>query len=677
MNPMGRLPRAVLLLLFLARTSAAQIELPPETVFGRTGLEEEGLSGTPFTSPVPAFASDLREALEKMPGLQLLESFGGIEPPRLTVRGSGVQSAPVSRGVVLRLDGYPLGFADGSFNTALADTVWIDYARLTPGPAAGVAALGGDLAFRSALLEPYDGGEAVAAIGQDNSVALSAWGRRAYGGRRLAAGLSGRRTDGWRDYGEQRRESAIASFRVPLDDGDRREIQFHLLAARPRLEVPGPLPLPEALGDPESVSAAVRRDRPRRESGYLRLGSRLRMDSEAARASLGASGVLYEDEFRQLLPNGITRTSAVEGSLFGALGRDWDGLRKQRTDARLSLLGGWRAVTRDRNTGGTSGPRIGDNRLRAETLTLALDHAILPRPEWEVEAGASLIHARRRIGERFATSSGRPSTALDLVESRLAPRVAVSWLPSEELQATLSLARTYEPPTFDDLFFTTGPLAARQLASAPLDWQRADQIELVLRGGGTGWSWWIAGYAARWKREFLRLLDEQGNPRGTVNAGATRRTGLEVFLERSFHESGPITLSGWTTLQWTRFRFDDDPVFGDNRIGGVAPFSGALGLEATSPGGWFLAPSVRGQSGRLFADHANTLAAPDFAVLNLDLGRRHPSGWTFYFGVENLLDKRYIASPAGVLDRAGPVAATSVFLPGAGRRWEAGFHFTW
>ncbi len=673
MNPPGQLPWAVLL---LAGTLAAQPELAPETVYGRTGPEAEGLSGTTFTSPVPAFASDLREALEKVPGLSLLESFGGIDPPRLTVRGSGVQSAPVSRGVLLRLDGYPLSFADGSFNTGLVETVWIDYARLTPGPAAGVAALGGDLSLWSALFEPYDGGEALGTVGQDDSVSLAAWGR-SHGGKHLAAGLSARRTDGWRDYGKQRRESAIASFRLPLDDDDRREIQFHLLASNPRLEIPGPLSLPEALDNPESVSAAVQRDRPYRESEYLRLGSRLKMDSDEGHVSLGASGVLYEDEFRQLLPNGITDTSAREGSLFAGLRRDWDGFWKQRTEARLSLLGGWRTVTRDRNAGGTSGPRMGDNRLRADTLTLALDHALAPRSEWEVEIGASLIHARREISERFATSSDRPSTALDLVETRLAPRVAVSWLPSEDWQVTLALGRSYEPPTFDDLFFTTGPLAARRLASAPLEWQRADQIELTLRGGGTGWAWWIAAYEARWKREFLRLLDEQGSPRGTVNAGETRRTGLEVFLERSFYESEPITLRGWTTLQWTHFRFEDDPVFGDNRIGGVAPFSGALGLEATSPGGWFLAPSVWGQSGRLYADHANTLAAPDFAVWNLDLGRRHPSGWTLYGSVENLLDKKYIASPAGVLDRAGPVATTTVFLPGAGRRWEVGFQYAW
>ena len=63
----------------------------------------------------------LRDTLGRLPGLIMQESFGGFEPPRLSIRGSGVQSAPSSRGVALLLDGLPLGMADGSFNSALFD----------------------------------------------------------------------------------------------------------------------------------------------------------------------------------------------------------------------------------------------------------------------------------------------------------------------------------------------------------------------------------------------------------------------------------------------------------------------------------------------------------------------------------------------------------------------------
>ncbi|MFP4673037.1 MAG: TonB-dependent receptor domain-containing protein [Opitutales bacterium] len=663
--------------LLLAGSLAAQPQLPPETVFGRAGPEAAGLSGATVTAPVSPRASGLREALEKTPGLFLQESFGGIEPPRLAVRGSGIQSAPVSRGVRLQLDGFPLNFADGSFNTGLMETAWLDHAELTPGPSAGVATLGGELSLWSKLIEPYEGGEARATVGQDSSRSLVAWQRLAHQKQNFAAGVSLRRTDGWREYSKQRRESVMATFRSPLGADERWELQGHLLAARPRIEVPGPLTRSQAFQNPETVIPRARSDRPYRESEYLRLAGSLTKQSSEGYLSIGASGIFYEDEFRQLLPNGISRASAREGALFLDLQRDWDTSWEQRTDARLSLHSGWNTVTRHRNAGGTSGARMGDNRMRPDTWTLALDHTVSPRPEWEFEVGGSLLHARREITERFDTSGSRPSTALNLKETKLAPRVAINWLPSENFRMTLALARSYEPPTFDDLLFTTGPLPARQLASKPLDWQRADQIELSLQGGGPNWNWRVAAYEGRWKREFLRLLDKQGNPRGAVNADETRRTGLEVALDRSLYELNSLTLRGWTAWQWTYYRFDDDPVFGDNRIAGIAPFSGALGLEVATADGWFLAPSVRGQTGNMYVDHANTLDAPGFAVWTIDAGRHHPSGWSVYLRVENLFDKKYIASPAGVLDRAGSAAKTTVFLPGAGRRWEMGINYTW
>jgi iron complex outermembrane receptor protein len=650
-------------------------QLPTRTVFGQTEAEATGLTSSRIIAPVSSHATGLREALEKVPGLVVQDSFGGIEPPRLSVRGSGTQSAPVSRGVRLQLDGFPLGFADGSFNTGLVESAWLDHAQLSPGPAAGVPALGGDLSLWSTLIEPINGGAARASIGPHNSHSLAAWQGNSDNGHQLAAGFSARRTDGWRNYNKQQRETVIASVNLPLGTSERWQLDAHLFAARPRIEIPGPLTRSQALKNPQSVSPAIQRDQPYRKSEYLRLGNRLSLQSSEGHFSIGASGALYKDSFRLLLPNGISNTSAREAALFIDLGRDWDGPWEQRTKAHLCWQHGWRKSTRDRNAEGSAGPRIGDNRLRPDTWTLTLDHTLDPSPTWRLEVGASLLHARRKIQERFETTASRPSTALDLADTHIAPRIAISWLPSAHFQASLGLARSYEPPTFDDLLFTTGPMPARELASAPLEWQRADQIELAIQGGGSQWTWRIAAYEAYWQREFLRLLDDQGNPRGTVNADKTRRRGLEVYMDRYFYDAEPLSLRAWTNAHWIDFRFDEDPVLGNNRIAGQAPFSGTLGLEATTANGWFVAPSVRGQSGRLYVDHANTLTIPSFAVWTLDAGRRHPSGWSVHLRIENLFNKRYIASPAGVLDSAAPNAP--VFLPGASRRWQLGLEYTW
>ncbi len=58
----------------------------------------------------------LQDALDYQPGLVIQNFFGGIDQPRLNIRGSGVQSAPLARGVLLLQDGLPATDADGSFH---------------------------------------------------------------------------------------------------------------------------------------------------------------------------------------------------------------------------------------------------------------------------------------------------------------------------------------------------------------------------------------------------------------------------------------------------------------------------------------------------------------------------------------------------------------------------------
>lgn len=43
------------------------------------------------------------------------EFFGATDQPRLNIRGSGIQSNPMNRGITLLQDGLPLNEADGSF----------------------------------------------------------------------------------------------------------------------------------------------------------------------------------------------------------------------------------------------------------------------------------------------------------------------------------------------------------------------------------------------------------------------------------------------------------------------------------------------------------------------------------------------------------------------------------
>jgi outer membrane receptor protein involved in Fe transport len=59
-------------------------------------------------------------------------------------------------------------------------------------------------------------------------------------------------------------------------------------------------------------------------------------------------------------------------------------------------------------------------------------------------------------------------------------------------------------------------------------------------------------------------------------------------------------------------------------------------------------------------------------VFNARLGWRLTEHFSLHAMVRNLLDRRFIASTAGVLDVARNPAATSLFLPGNGRGFTLG-----
>src|SRR5690606_25868279 len=94
----------------------------------------------------------LRDVLDYQPGIVVQEFFGGLDQPRLNIRGSGIQSNPVNRGVLLMQDGLPLNEADGSFVISLLElrnTGLVSVRRGANAINPGATTLGGELDFQS------------------------------------------------------------------------------------------------------------------------------------------------------------------------------------------------------------------------------------------------------------------------------------------------------------------------------------------------------------------------------------------------------------------------------------------------------------------------------------------------------------------------------------------------
>jgi iron complex outermembrane receptor protein len=663
------------------QTAATQpdeaVGMPPLVVsaaLARPAPVSGGTAALATLTPLEPAVARLSEIFRRVPGLSVQDSFGGFDPPRLAVRGSGIQSAPTSRGLALAFLGMPLNAADGSFNLALLESSWMDTASLTRGPAAGVPALGGALALGEAADAFAAGHSVMADYGSNQTAALAARGMWTAENRALAARAALTRSDGWRPHSRQERECVAAAARSSVGEATDLTIQF--FGARPWYEVPGPLTKQNALTNPQAPVAAVMRDRPFRATDYAQLAASANTRWTGGEASIGVGGVHQRDEFRQLVANGISTTTAEETYLVFNAGTDWD-LTGQRTRFNALLQAGWWDASRYRNDHGSSGALIGEQRLRPLTLTAAIDHRLALGATQHLDFGGSVLSAQRDIDDRATPGPGTEPVDLSLAGTHLAARAAWSWSPVKDATFVVSWARSYEPPTYNDLLFTDGPMNARVLRSAPLAWQRADSCELGAHGRHERFTWSSSIYYAPWQGEFLRLVDETGSSRGTVNAERTLHSGWESAMEWDVLPDAEADLVLWANYNFCAARFDDDPAYGARRLAGVPPHNGALGLRAVSPGGWFIAPGFQWQAGQTYGDHFHNLGYDGFGLWSLEIGRRHPAGWCVTLGIHNLFDQNAIASTAGVLDIASDPERTAIFLPATGRSVDLCVEYTW
>lgn len=644
---------------------AAPVPLPIYVVEGVRERPEAVLLGNGTAEAAPV---SLTAALAGAPGLVLLDGGEGIYPPRIMVRGSGLQSAPASRGLVLRVDSLPLNAADGSFNLALLEPAFFAAYTFQPGgadPAAAGLALGGVLDFSWWT----DSGVRLVA-GSDGLFRADVREAETSGSRSWAGALAFTRSDGRRRNSEQERFAAAARAEWSTLGGFTQALSFY--AVRADLRIPGPLTLAAAETAPDTISAMAAADLPRRTTDYARVVYRAAWKDEFE-AALGVQAT--DDNFRQLRANGIavTRGSDVLGRVSGR----WYLARELTVEAGASGSYGERTQQRFANLAGVRGARFADLRLHAGTATGWLDAAWKPTACVTLTGSVSALAVRRAASGTASASGAMNATAL-------APHVELAASPSARrlVEAFVRAERGTEAPTFDDLLAVRGTAPSLALGWAPLRLQTADTFSVGLRGrfgqpvtGADRLSFEITAYTADWRHELLRLANADGVPRGTVNAGATRHRGIESRLSWRLL-AGPRTLDLVAAHTLSEARFAGDPVYGDNRLAGLPPHVGSVQLRCAAEAGWFAEAGAKWAWDTTYADHGDRLGYGGYTVFDATLGWR-ARRWSVVLGVGNLFDRRPVASTAGVLDLARNPAATAVFLPGAPRMFTGTFEWRW
>lgn len=618
--------------------------------------------------------SGLADMLRYVPGMWS-ESSSGSEELFFSSRGSNLDAVDYDKnGVKLLQDGLPVTTADGNNHNRVVDPLSARYASVARGANAltyGASTLGGAIDFVS----PTARSSAPLSVSLDGGSHGSLNGRATVG----AAGetldglltVEGRRWDGYRDHSDQERWGVYANGGWQISDAASLRVFGTYVHNDQRL--PGALMRSELDADPGQASAAAL------DGDYGKVVETGRL---AARATwnLGengalAAGVSYEGQslFHPIVNqifvdfDGAGPNPPVEvfSLLIDTDHRDLGAmLRYDRRVGRHDVLAGVNfgdgtvKGANYRNRGG----RPNGISERVDNSSDSLEAFVTDRwrasDRWTLVLGGQAVSAARDVLTTNATTGAVSHPAARF--SGFNPRAGaiVSLRGGGELYGNVS--RLFEAPTTfqmqDDVRGGDAVLDPMRGTVAEIGWRSTPRTT-----SGTRFTWDVDAYYARIEDEILSVDDPAAPGNSLVtNVDRTTHAGLEALLGASVPLGGARRLEPQLSLTLNRFRFDGDPVYGDNRLP-AAPTYAARGEILYRTGRGFYAGPTFDFVGERHVDFANTYTVDSYSLLGLRAGfngRR-----VEVFGeVRNLLDTEYVAT-VGVLDAA--TADSRVLYPGA------------
>ena len=640
--------------------------------------------GTNLAEPQKeARLATLRDALDYQPGIVLQDFFGGTDQPRLGIRGSGIQSNPVNRGVLLLQDGLPLNEADGSFIIGLVEprnAAYISARRGANATTPGATTLGGELDFVS-LTGADERGRVRAEVGsfgrQGLQGAVGAVGERLDG--RIS--VSSDRYDGYRHHSASQRDALQANVGFQGEGGfqNRTYLNWTDLA----FQIPSVVPKDRVGSDPRGVMGdgktpqdqllnVYKRD-PRRAATQLRLANRSTWGNEALRQEVGVYWQDTDDLFNNQTSHTVTH-SRTTGAQWQASGRP---------DGAAGALGwrtalSWAQSQMERDLYATN-PANGQQMQRFGSYDLdARNLQALAAADWRVAPGWTVLGSLQWSQITRDAASRTSAAQLDQDWSFTTPKLGVNWELSPTTRLWANLSRSQEAPTYWEILSATVAPNNPAVASAELvrlKMQRASTLELGGQGrlgeGVQALQWSAAVYRSVVADELISTTDANGIKVGTYNyRGGTLHQGVELGLAGS-QRMGTGALDYRASWTYSDFRFRAGEYAG-KQIAGVPRH--LLNAELmVRMGAWRFGPNLRWVPVSTPTDHANTPGTQQesYALLGLKVEWRE-GPWAVYVQADNVTDRRYASSYA---IRNQATAAQPGYLPGLGRSLTAGLTY--
>ena len=666
---------------------------------------------------------NISDALVSTPGVIVQNFFGGNDQPRIQIRGSGLQQNPVERGILVLQNGLPINRADGSYAVGLANARQAQFTEVYRGYTAnrlGATVLGGALNFVSPTGSSAPGARAGVEGGSFGQLSASAQAGAKQGKLDGLAQVHFSQRDGFRVYNESDRLNVDANVGTELTDN----ISSRLFVGYTDLsfDVAGPLTKQQLNKDPTRIHTGptvrpnptpppgllvsnpgpnVVRDRPQREVDQFRIVSRTTATSGTQLVDMVLGYTYTDDAFRFPIPAGIRET---EGGDFTSVLRYAYRPDETRTLPLFEATAKYVVGSADRrnfiNRAGTKGPLFGQSEFDASTLSLYAGLNIPIGDAFTLSPAVAYAQAERDNADTFRAAT-RPTIAFnpgnqtmplpggqvpagDTSYSRSydgwSPSLALTFQPTENHTLFAAASRSFEPPTHDDLIATVGgtpfsspgrPMPPNPRFSAPafrtpdLKAQTATTIEGGWRGRSGIIAWDAVTYYAWVQNELLSLRDVTGAPLGAVNADDTTHFGIELGLSAQLTEE----LSSRLAYTYQDFRFDGDPVRGNNRLAGAPPHVVNAIVQYNLLPELLVQTEINWRAARTPVDNMNTLFNDSFVIVDVRANYDINDHFSVFGEARNVFDKVY-ASSTLIVDQARPDQAA--FLPGDGQAFYAG-----
>lgn len=627
--------------------------------------------------------TNLVEKFNNVPGMFVNQ--GALNTNKINIRGIGARSQYSTNRIQSYFDGIPLTTAEGELTLDDIDPESLDRIEVIKGPSSSVygAGLGGSINLFSALPKsPKTEVGLKSQIGSFNTRKNVVRAMHATENTAIHANYTDLTSDGYRDNGEYKRQTALVNARLQTSDNN----SLSLLASFTKLKayIPSSINENDFMNNPSSADA----------------------NWEAARGfesyDRGLLGTSYQHYFSENFSN---TTSIYLNFRNGYEPRPFDILKEEQASAGARTRFQLNSIIFNKpsqlsfgveyynewyntatfenlfrefeNQGSVMGERLSGNEQDRNYTNFFGQINFDLTEKWKLEGGFNFNSTRYSLNDLFAGDEVDQSGdyEFDLIFS---PRIGSTYEISPGKNFFANISHGFSTPTVAETLTPEGQI------NTELKPETGINYELGFKGNWLNNRLYTEFSAYSIRIEDLLVAQRVAEDRYIgLNAGKTTHNGLEFLANYDFNLTSGILAKPYFNAAFNFFEFDEfennDQDFSGNELPGVPKSTINLGMNLESDSGLNFFAGYRAV-GEIALDDANSGYSENYQVVDLK------ASWSFeiikrlefnlYTGINNIFDEHYAAS---ILTNAVGFggAAPRYYYPGNPRNYYGGLQLNY